>query len=75
MGIYTNQANRVMDHVRKATGFTDDVLETNFSLSVDRFENSIIEGVKTTGLNGKQVADHIISLLNPQDYQEFENKE
>lgn len=56
-----NQAKRVYDHVNKS--LREEVMK-KFNLTNERFQNQIKDGMKTTGLNAKQMADRLIHLFN-----------
>jgi hypothetical protein len=73
MSIYRNQAQRVYDHVKQQLGFTDQVLNDQFKISVDGMEKKIIEIIeKSPSLNGKKVADLMIKLFD-EDQQRINN--
>lgn len=62
MGIFRNQAQRVMDYFCKETGMVQADYERILKMNVDMLENRIDVVHTTTGKNGKDSADMIINL-------------
>lgn len=55
------QAKRVYDHVKET--LTEEVMK-QFNLTNERFQKQIKDGMKTTGMNAKQMADRLIHMFN-----------
>ncbi len=62
MGIYRNQAQRVIDHIVRKMELSEEKINEHFQINIDKIEKSIEDGVKITGFNGFKMANVIIDL-------------
>jgi hypothetical protein len=66
MSIYTNQAQRVIDHILSDLKVSEADLNSLFGINREAIENRIQLTVLTTKVNGKKAADILIELWQRQ---------